>query len=144
MRASMVRHPVSPISYLCLLAAFALGGCATGNMACAPGERSTVSDLLYFGMAKPRGGVVSPDEWDDFLRTVVTPRFPDGLTAWPASGQWRGADGRVVREDSRVLQLLHAADARSDAAIRDIIASYRERFDQEAVLRVRSRACASL
>ena len=91
----------------------------------------------------PTGGEVSQGEWDDFLRTVVTPRFPDGLTVWPASGQWRGADGHVVREDSRVLQLLHAADATSDAAIRDIVSNYRRRFDQEAVLRVRSRACVS-
>ena len=142
MRASMVRHTMSPMSNLWVVVVFALVGCA-GVPACAPGARSAVTDLLYFGMAKPTGGVVSQDEWDEFLRTVVTPRFPDGLTAWAASGQWRGADGKVVREDSRVLQLLHAADARSDEAIRAIVAEYRHRFDQEAVMRVTSRACVS-
>ena len=56
MRASMVRPAMSPISYLLLAAALALGGCATGPAACAPDERSTVSDMLYFGLATPTGG----------------------------------------------------------------------------------------
>jgi len=144
-RASMVRHAKSAPSYVLIALFCALAGCATtGNSACRPGEQSTVSDLLYFGMAKPTGGFVTPEEWDDFLRTVVTPRFPDGLTSWPASGQWRGADGQVVREDSRVLQLLHPATAASGQAIDEIIAGYKTRFAQEAVLRVRSATCTSL
>ena len=135
---------MSPVSYFLLAIAALLAGCATSRPACAPGEQAAISEWLYFGMAKPAGGVVTPEEWDDFLRTVVTPRFPAGLTAWPASGQWRGADGQVVREDSRVLNLLHPADATSEQSIRAIVAEYRKRFAQEAVLRVRSDACASL
>src|SRR5262245_9277744 len=93
-RASMLRHSKSPMSYVLVALAAVLAGCATApTPACRPGEHSTVSDLLYFGMAKPTGGVVTQEEWDDFLRVTVTPRFPEGLTAWPASGQWRGADG---------------------------------------------------
>lgn len=103
-----------------------------------------INEWMYFGMAKPAGGVVTAEEWDDFLRTFVTPRFPSGLSAWPASGQWRGADGRVVREDSRVLNVLHPADAPSELAIRAIVAEYEKRFAQEAILRVRSDACATL
>jgi hypothetical protein len=95
-------------------------------------------------MAKPTGGVVSQEEWSDFLRTVVTPRFPAGLTAWPASGQWRGADGQVVREDSYVLNLIHPGEASTEEGIRAIIAQYKTRFAQEAVLRVRSNVCTSL
>jgi hypothetical protein len=136
----MTAHIVTALMFLPLLA-----GCAqVDRAACAPGERSTVSDLLYFGMAKPTGGVVTDTEWAEFLRTTVTPRFPAGLTAWPASGQWRGADGQVVREDSRVLQLLHPVDAAAESAIGAIIAEYKKRFAQEAVLRVKSRACMSL
>jgi hypothetical protein len=122
-----------------------LAGCAAVDQpTCAPGEQATVSEFLYFGMAKPAGGVVTDTEWADFLRTAVTPRFPTGLTAWPASGQWRGADGQVVREDSHVLNLLHPADATAESAIEAIIAEYQKRFAQEAVLRVKSRACMSL
>jgi hypothetical protein len=122
-----------------------LSGCASlENPRCVSGEQSTISDVLYFGMAKPTGGTVTEEEWAAFLRTVVTPRFPDGLTAWPASGQWRGADGQVVREDSHVLNLLHPADASAEREIQAIIAEYKKLFAQEAVLRVRSAVCTSL
>jgi hypothetical protein len=120
-------------------------GCASvDRQSCASGENSTVSEVIYFGMAKPTGGVVSQEEWSAFLRTVVTPHFPAGLTIWPASGQWRGADGQIVREDSYVLNLLHPAEASAEEGIRAIIAQYKARFAQEAVLRVRSNVCTSL
>lgn len=121
----------------CLLAA-----CAT-TPACAPGQQPAVAELLYFGTARP-GGVVGADDWSAFLREVVTPRFPDGLTTWPAAGQWRGADGTVTRELSHVLNLVHPGDERSEQGLRAIVAEYKLRFQQEAVLRVKSAACMSL
>ena len=122
-----------------------LSGCASlERPACISGEQSTVSEVLYFGMAKPAGGIVTEDEWAAFLRTAVTPRFPAGLTAWPAAGQWRGADGQIVREDSHVLTLLHPADASAEREVQAIIAEYKTRFAQEAVLRVKSNVCTSL
>lgn len=102
-----------------------------------------MAELLYFGTARP-GGVVGADEWDAFLRDVVTPRFPDGLTSWPAAGQWRGADGKVTRELSHVLNIVHPGDAASEQGLRAIVAEYKQRFQQEAVLRVRSPACMAL
>jgi hypothetical protein len=141
--AAMLGQSKSPVGYLVLAVAAALAGCAAQNTACAPSEQTTVQDVLYFGLSKPSGGIVTTQEWDEFLRSVVTPLFPAGLTAWPASGQWRGENGRVVREDSRVLQLLHPADAASERAIRQIVADYKQRFAQEAVLRVRAHACTS-
>ena len=81
---------------------------------------------------------------DISLAGRILANFPEGLTAWPASGQWRGADGQVVREDSHVLQLLHPPDAASEQSIRAIVSEYKTRFAQEAVLRVRSRSCMSL
>lgn len=130
---------------ICVVLVSLLSGCASlDNPVCASGEHSTISELLYFGMAKPTGGTVTEEEWAEFLRTVVTPRFPSGLTSWPASGQWRGDDGQVMREDSHVLNLLHPADASAEREIRAIVAEYKTRFAQEAVLRVRSTVCTSL
>jgi hypothetical protein len=128
-----------------LMFASGVAGCASvGDRPCAAGEQPGVSEMIYFGMAKPSGGVVSDEEWTEFLRSVVTPRFPSGLTAWPAAGQWRGADGQVVREDSHVLNLLHPADASSETNVQEIVGAYKRQFAQEAVLRVRSRVCTSL
>ena len=103
-----------------------------------------LQDSVYFGTGMPDGAVVTTDEWEGFLATAVTPRFPQGLTVSTVSGQWRGADGSIVREQTHVLGLVHADDAASEDAIGDIIADYKTRFRQEAVLRVRSPVCISL
>lgn len=118
-----------------------LAGCATPAVRCTTGD-ARVHELLYFGTQRP-GGVVSPQEWAEFLRETVTPKFPDGLTAWPASGQWRSADGSLVREDSYVLNLVHADDVASETAVREIVDAYKSRFAQEAVMRVTTGACVS-
>jgi hypothetical protein len=72
---------------------------------------------------------------------VVTPRFPDGLTVWPAAGQWRSADGALLHEASWVLNVVRAPDATSDMASATIGDAYKKRFHQESVLRVTSAGC---
>lgn len=74
----------------------------------------------------------------------MTPRFPEGLSTWQASGQWRSASGEVIREPSYVLSLVHPDDPVPNKAVQEIIASYKTRFQQEAVLRVKSYTCMSL
>jgi hypothetical protein len=98
---------------------------------------------LYFGRARP-DGIVSNEDWAGFLRDVVTPRFPAGLTTWPASGQWRSEDGSLTHEDSFVVTLVHPPGGTADADVRAIVAEYKQRFQQEAVLRVRNPGCTSL
>ncbi len=121
-----------------------LGGCAPMHRtSCGTGEEALIHDTLYFGTGKPRGGMVTPAEWSEFLKSTVTPRFPQGLTASPASGQWRGADGAIVQEASQVLQLIHADDAASENAVQALVAAYKAQFEQEAVLRVKARICVS-
>ena len=128
---------------LALVLAFSLSACTTlHGPGCQHGEQLAIHDSLYFGTGKPNG-VVTPEEWSDFLRTEVTPRFPQGLTVQEASGQWRGAGGAIVREATHVLQLVHPGDASSDKRVAEIIASYKAKFQQEAVLRVRAGACVS-
>jgi hypothetical protein len=127
-----------------VLAALALGACASGApLACRPGERPAVIEALYFGAARP-GGLVTREEWREFVNRVVTPRFPQGLTSWEASGQWRGASGEIEREPSHVLQLVHADTGEAERAVNEIMAAYKGQFEQEAVLRIRSGACTSL
>jgi hypothetical protein len=99
-------------------------------------------DSLYFGTAR-RGGEVSPEDWRQFLAAVVTPRFPDGLTSWTAAGQWRDASGGLQRESAYVLYIVHLDARRDDVAIAEVVRLYKERFEQQAVLRVRTPACVS-
>jgi len=127
-----------------ILLSAAIASCsAMSPKSCAAGQQAAVQELLYFGAAKPAGRVAAED-WSAFLAETVTPRFPTGLTAWSASGQWRSASGSIVREPSYVLSLVHPANSASEVAIREIVDAYKHRFQQEAVLRVRSDACMAL
>ena len=112
-------------------------------MPCSGDGRLAVQELLYFGTETP-SGYVTPEAWAQFLSETVTPRFPEGLSTWQASGQWRSASGEVIREPSYVLSLVHPDDAAPSQAVQEIIASYKTRFQQEAVLRVRVTTCTSL
>ena len=84
--------------------------------------------MLYFGRNTPGGTELSDSAWQQFVDEVVTPRFPAGLTIWDAAGQWRGASGRVERERSKVLTLLHAGDISAEHAVAEAIAEYKQRF----------------
>jgi hypothetical protein len=88
------------------------------------------SDTLYFGTAKPDRTVVSLTDWEKFLKDEVTPRF-EGFTVWEARGSWKGES-----EASHVLQIVHGPG--KEAEIAAIIEAYKQRFQQEAVLQVRS------
>jgi Protein of unknown function (DUF3574) len=109
---------------------------------CALGDTALVRDVLYFGRNTPSGTELSDSAWQQFVDEVVTPRFPAGLTIWDAAGQWRGASGRVERERSKVLSLLHPGDARSEGMVAEAVVEYKRRFAQEAVLRERVTTCS--
>jgi hypothetical protein len=95
-------------------------------------------DTLYFGTQKPEGGLVSDAEWQQFLADEITSRFPSGLTTWEASGQWRDAHNVIERERTHIVQIVHRSSGEDEGRIAAIIATYKKRFAQEAVLRVRS------
>jgi Protein of unknown function (DUF3574) len=109
---------------------------------CAVGDTALVRDVLYFGRNTPNGAELSDSVWQRYVDEVLTPRFPAGLTIWDAAGQWRGASGRVERERSKVLSLLHPGDARSERLVSEAIGEYKRRFSQEAVLRERMMTCS--
>jgi hypothetical protein len=135
---------IAHVSIVIAALAAMLGGCAPMHRTdCGAGEQALIHDTLYFGTGKPRGGMVTPAEWSEFLKSTVTPRFPQGLTVSPASGQWRGADGAIVQEASQVLHLVHPDDAASEHAVQALVAAYKAQFEQEAVLRVKARTCVS-
>jgi hypothetical protein len=121
-----------------------LVGCGAMHASqCSGDGRPATQELLYFGTDTPSGHV-TPEEWTQFLRETVTPRFPEGLSTWQASGQWQLASGEVIREPSYVLSLVHPDDPVPNKAVQEIIAFYKVRFEQEAVLRVKTTVCKTL
>ena len=123
--------------------ALALQGCAViPALRCGSPSSPYTSDTLYFGAETPHGSV-SSQQWGDFLAAQVTTRFPQGLTVWPASGQWQAKDGTITHEASYVLSLIHPNNSRDDQSVRQIVAAYESQFQQESVLRVQSQVCVS-
>ncbi len=104
--------------------------------ACAGGAFPMARLELYFGTQRPGGAPVTEAEWGAFLNEEVTPRFPDGLTVLRGDGQWRNAAGVVTKETSALLIVLYEPSVEKEAAIEDIRAAYKDRFDQESVMRV--------
>ena len=109
---------------------------------CGTTSNSQLRTTLYFGLAKPKGSV-SELEWQMFLQDEVTARFPAGLTVWEAAGQWRGADGVVDHERSKVLLLVHPDTAVAREAVQTVVARYRKMFDQQSVLWESAEVCAA-
>jgi hypothetical protein len=98
---------------------------------------------LYFGLSRADGPAITDEEFQHFLDTEVTPRFPDGLTLLSGNGQFRGASGEVVQEGSKLLILLYPWSNRQSRAADEIRDRYKDAFHQESVLRVDEQSCVS-
>ena len=107
---------------------------------------TTISDTgwtrteMYFGLLRRDKTPITEAEWEKFIEQVVTPRFPAGLTIFNGAGQWRNSSGRIDREPSKVLVVLHPNNPSIDAKVDEVRRLYCERFNQEAVMKVTSDA----
>lgn len=98
---------------------------------------------LFFGLSKPNG-LITDAEFQQFLDREITPRFPDGLTLLEGQGQFRNVGGKIIGERSRVLILLYSfTDKESNQKIEQIRVNYQKAFQQESVLRIDERICAT-
>src|SRR5438128_2217225 len=99
-------------------------------------QPNVVIDRLFFGTNIPSGGRVSEEEWQTFVREVVTPRFKEGLTIFEGNGQWLDPRGNLVREHVMVVEVAHPTRGAIDTSLLDIANEYKKRFHQDAVLRI--------
>ena len=83
-------------------------------------------------------GIISEAEFQKFLDTEITPRFPDGLTVIDANGQFRNRAGIIIKEPTKILVLIYPNSPEKKQAIQNIINLYKSQFQQESVLRVTS------
>jgi len=120
-----------------LLACQAAHASAEG-LSCSPPQKPMLDIELMLGR-----GNASAARWAQFLAREVTPRFPDGLTVYETTGQWRDpATKIIVREKSRVLRIIVPADIAPDK-IAGVIDAYKTQFRQKSVGIVTRPACAS-
>jgi len=91
----------------------------------------------FFGLSKQENGTSVPiteEQFNGFLKFVVTPLFPDGLTVLNASGQYLKEDGFLSRERSKCLILFHPDTPDSLHKLDYIWRNYTVAFQQESVL----------
>ena len=132
------------LSLIVAMAAVACVSVDTDASICPDGTDPWVRYELYMGRGNDQSGLIVADAaWDGFLADTVTPRFPDGLTVLDGRGQWRGADGLIQKEHSKVLVILAPTGGAEMRLIDEVSAEYKARFAQESVLRVVSDACVS-
>ena len=129
-----------------LLLALTVGACAQPGAppVCPAPLKPAVAIDLYFGRDKPAGGEVTDAEWGAFLTEVVTSRFPDGLSVFDSSGQYREPTGRIVRERSKRLVVIVFDAPAHKAKVIEIVEAYKQRFGQYSVFRVEQPVCAGL
>jgi hypothetical protein len=122
--------------WLAIALAIYAGGCQSVH---SPGAKVMRTEV-YFGLnipAESGGGSVSGEQFQSFLDEFVTPRFPDGYTVLTAEGRWEDTQTRkTISEPSRVVIILHEPGKASSAKIDEIRDAYKQRFHQQAVLRV--------
>lgn len=89
-------------------------------------------------------GSLSDARWRQFLAKDVTRRFPNGLTVYETTGQWRDPERKIViREKSRVLRIIVPADDAPDDKIAAVAEAYKKQFRQRSVGIVTRSVCVS-
>src|ERR1041385_3231427 len=122
---------------LCTILLLAQTAAAAAQPSCTPPQKPMLDIELMLGRA---GG---DWKWRTFLAREGTPRFPDGLTVYETTGQWRDPGTRVIaRERSRVLRIIAPADTAPDK-IAAVAEAYRQQFRQKSVGIVTREVCAS-
>ncbi|WP_312241702.1 DUF3574 domain-containing protein [Pantoea sp.] len=132
-----------------LMLALLLSGCKTPSSpppttrvqpVCAGGEMM-MQTTLWFGISRSQGAAVSAVDWQNFVDKEVTPRFNAGFSVYEAQGQWMGREGRLTKENSKALVVIHGIEDDSNNHIEALRSLYKERFAQESVMRVDTPAC---
>jgi hypothetical protein len=116
-------------------------GQSTAADRCRPPLEPWTQVELYFGRDVGGEAVVSEEAFRNFLAETVTPLFPDGLSVVDVAGQFRGREGAIVREPTKLLIILVPDAAGVAPDVETIVAAYKERFDQQSVLHAEQPVC---
>lgn len=115
------------------------GHAAAQALVCTPPQSAMLDIELMLGRGK-----ASEARWRAFLAREVTPRFPDGLTVYETTGQWRDpATKAIAREKSRVLRIIVPGDTPPRDKIAAVAHAYKQQFAQKSVGVVIRPACVS-
>ncbi|MFA6290288.1 MAG: DUF3574 domain-containing protein [Victivallales bacterium] len=101
----------------------------------------SVKTELYFGLLKPDGTTVSEEEWDVFVEKAISPIF-EGFTVIDAFGQCKNADGKIIREQTKLVIIVQG-DGGEDKAER-VKKDFKKAFPKNAFFKVSYKVLSSL
>ena len=120
------------------------GGAGAQVLDCLGGQRPGQVAELMFGRNIGRRLGVNEADWSRFVDREIISRFPSGLTMFNAAGEWRdGASNKIVREPSKIVQIVLPGQAEDTARLDEIVAAYKRRFKQQSVGIIVRPACVS-
>lgn len=113
-------------------------------MPCTAGLKPmTVAELYFGGNVGSRVGI-SEGEFNRFVASEITSRFPDGFTVLNAQGQWRDPQRMTLaREASRMVIIAFSEGSADDGRLQKIMEVYKDRFNQKSVGILVRTACGS-
>src|SRR5262245_8624756 len=120
------------------------GGADAQLVDCLGGQRPTqVAELMFGRNIGSRIGV-SEGDFGRFVDREILSRFPNGLTVFNAAGEWRDqASNKIVREPSKIVQIVLPGQAEDIARLNEIVEAYKTRFKQQSVGMIVRPACVS-
>jgi hypothetical protein len=119
--------------------------CATSYPQANVPEHDWIRTEIYFGLSQRNGKPISNEAWLRFANRSLSSAFPDGFTVIRGAGEWTDKNHRHFKESTRVLVVVYpkAGAQAIDEAIRKVVDQYIREFNQDAVLRVDSKADVS-
>lgn len=99
-------------------------------------QATLIQKDLFFGRTTPGGERVSDEQFQAFLDTVITPRFPDGLTILNAKGEFSDPAILPIQASSTLVTLFTEDSAQSNTAVNEIVNQYLQQFKQESITQV--------
>ncbi len=92
---------------------------------------------LYFGQAKPTGGMVTEAEWNTFKENYISKVFKEGSTVVNVTGNWYDPDARkLITEPTYQVICFYKKSPLISKQIDSLRYWYKTMFQQQSVLRV--------
>jgi hypothetical protein len=128
-----------------VMLAISLSGIARAEvLECREGQKAQQVAELTFGRRIVGHIAVSETQWIQFIDNEITPRFPDGLSVYDASGQWRDPTSKkIVRELSKIVLIVLPGNAEDLTRLNELTEIYKRRFKQQSVGMILRPACVS-
>ena len=101
----------------------------------------TIETDLYFGQSIPGGGEVSAAAWNQYQQETIATLFTSGFSLHKLTGFWYDPDLKEqVTEHSHMISVVNKLTPQLSKRIDSIALIYKQRFHQQAVLRVDKKA----